>query len=76
MTSPGFWRLQRKEPQGKPIPIGFKKGLIEVIAEAPSIGQGRRYRVRCECGAERVMIGALIRRNAFTTHQACNQRRD
>lgn len=71
MSSPAYWKLHRDQP-GKPVEIGFKKGLIEVISEAPSIGSGRRYRVRCQCGKERVLLSAHIRRQRFTTHQACN----
>jgi hypothetical protein len=73
MTSPGLWKLHRKKPNGEGLPIGFKKGLITVIGTAPNVGQGTRYRVQCECGCQRLLLAAAIRKTKFVTHQSCKR---
>lgn len=50
---------------------GERFGLVTVLGPAKSLGTGARWKVRCECGAERIMVGAQLRRNPPETHRNC-----
>lgn len=67
MTTPAYWRPPRTP---KADLLGKTFGLITVIREAPSTGAGARWGVRCECGAERVMVAKEILRGT-KTHRSC-----
>jgi hypothetical protein len=50
---------------------GRRFGLVTVTGPAPSIGHGARWKVRCECGAERFIRGCELREKAPWTHRSC-----
>lgn len=54
----------------KEIEPGTRFGLVIVIAQALGI-HGARYRVRCDCGHERVVYGTNLRSKAPSTHRKC-----
>lgn len=57
----------RRDQQKKAIAIGTTCGALAVVASAPSLGHGARWRLECtSCREPRYMIGALIR-NALKT---------
>jgi hypothetical protein len=52
---------------------GQRFGLVTVTGPAQSVGTGARWKVRCDCGAERVVLGFQLRRCAPKTHRNCSQ---
>ncbi|OGR95479.1 MAG: hypothetical protein A2V88_15310 [Elusimicrobia bacterium RBG_16_66_12] len=47
-------------------------GLLTVLRQAPSDGCGTRWKVRCECGDERILRrGDLVR--GVVTHRSCGK---
>ncbi len=50
---------------------GQRFGLVTVTGPALSVGTGVRWKVRCECGAERFILGYQLRRNPPETHRNC-----
>lgn len=50
--------------------IGERFGLVTVIAKAESIRTGKRWKVRCECGAERILRWTDLCRRP-KTHRSC-----
>jgi hypothetical protein len=62
------WAARRVE-----IPLGTKIGLVTVIAAQPKTKGGAYWRVRCECGIERVMSGSQLRSDPPRTHKACQK---
>jgi hypothetical protein len=50
---------------------GQRFGLVTVTGPAKSVGTGVRWKVRCECGAERFILGYQLRRNPPETHRNC-----
>lgn len=69
MTSPAYWR---RPASPKLDLLGKTFGLLTVIRESPSDGHGARWRVRCECGAERTLPAKDIVRGA-KTHRNCRR---
>ncbi len=66
MTHPSLWR--RHQPAEDL--TGMTYGLVTVIRQAPSDGTGSRWKVRCECGAERyARRGDLMK--GPKSHRAC-----
>ena len=59
MTSPAYWRAPKRPTL--PVEIGSVHGPFTVVATAPSLGTGARYRVRCEAGHQFVRRGVEIR---------------
>lgn len=51
---------------------GDRHGLVIIVAQAQSFGTGQRYRVRCDCGSERIMLGITLRRWPPKTHRHCS----
>lgn len=68
MTSAFDWHPERRPATDL---LGQKFGLLTVIAPAPSLGSGARWRCRCECGNERVIDAHVLKRGAWATHQKC-----
>lgn len=60
-------------PSQRPIEYepGTRFGNLIVVRKAASCGNGARYLVRCECGNERVVYGASLRRYRYDTHEGC-----
>ncbi len=50
---------------------GQRFGLLTVLGPAQSLGTGARWKVRCDCGAERYAIGSQLRQKAPETHRNC-----
>lgn len=51
--------------------LGKQFGLVTVIAPAPSLGSGARWRCRCECGSERVILAQQLKRHGVRSHASC-----
>lgn len=68
MTFAWSWRPERRPAADL---LGKKFGLLTVIAPAPSLGGGARWRCRCECGNERVIAAHTLKRSVWVTHQKC-----
>jgi hypothetical protein len=52
---------------------GQRFGLLTVTGRAKSVGTGVRWKTRCECGAERIVLAYQLRRNPPETHRNCAQ---
>lgn len=50
---------------------GTRFGLVTVVGPAASAGKGCRFRVRCDCGAERDALGSSLRQRPPRTHRLC-----
>ena len=50
---------------------GQRFGLVTVIGPAKSTGTGARWKVRCECGAERYLLDSQLRKWPPETHRSC-----
>jgi hypothetical protein len=50
---------------------GQRFGLVTVTSPAPSIGHGARWRCRCDCGAERVVMASTLTQKPPKTHRHC-----
>lgn len=48
-------------------------GALTIVATAPSLGTGARYRVRCEQGHERVLRGVDIRNGRSGICHPCKE---
>lgn len=59
MTTPAYWRAPKQKTTA--LEVGSRIGSLTVIATAPSVGTGARYRVRCDAGHERVVRGGELR---------------
>lgn len=59
----------RRQPQ-KDMAPGERHGLVTIVRDAPGI-HGARFVVRCDCGAERVMLGTGLRQKPPSTHRSC-----
>ena len=59
MTSPAYFRPPKQKSAA--IAIGSRIGSLTIIATAPSVGTGSRYRVRCDAGHERVVRAGELR---------------
>ena len=57
--------------QRTPDLTGKRYGLVTVTGPAPSIGTGARWRCRCDCGAERVVMAASLLQRPPKTHRHC-----
>jgi len=66
MTTPAYWRPPQTPKRDL---LGKTFGLLTVIREAPSTSRAR-WRVRCECGHERVLPAQDIVR-CVKTHRSC-----
>lgn len=60
MTSPAYFRPPKQRATA--LEVGSRIGALTVIATAPSVGTGARYRVRCDAGHERVVQASDLRR--------------
>ena len=75
---PALWR---KPSSGRTIVLALGSthetaaGALTIIATAPSLGTGARYRVRCEAGHERVLRGVDIRNGRSGICHACKAER-
>lgn len=58
--------------QSKTDLTGQRLGLVTVLGSAPSIGHGARWRCRCDCGAERVVMASTLTQKPPKTHRHCN----
>jgi hypothetical protein len=52
---------------------GQRFGLVTVMGRAKSVGTGARWKVKCECGAERYLLGSQLRKWPPETHRTCRQ---
>lgn len=59
MTTPAYWRAPQQRTTA--LEVGSRIGALTIIATAPSVGTGSRYRVRCDAGHERVVRGGELR---------------
>lgn len=68
-------RGQPKTCAGRPeVKIGDTWNYLYIIAEAKSIGLGRRVRCRCECGKIKIYSAHHIRRGAITSCGLCSRK--
>ena len=67
-SSPTRWRKE----QGQPLELGSTQGCYTVLREASSLGNGRRYWVRCPHGRELVKRAYDLRK-APTECRGCSQ---
>lgn len=54
---------------------GTRFGLVTIIGPAKSHGTGRVFRVRCDCGEERLVMGSSLRQTPPRTHRMCGRAR-
>lgn len=59
MSAPAYYL--RPRDRSIPLTVGSRHGELTIVARAPSVGTGARYRVRCEQGHERVTRAVEIR---------------
>jgi hypothetical protein len=57
----------------KIIPPGTKFGRLTVLGPAPTKGHGRRWRCRCDCGAD-IVVGSWSLRSGKATSCGCRRR--
>ena len=50
---------------------GERHGLVVIVDKAPTLGRGQRWLVRCDCGAERIVLGSNLRQRPPSTHREC-----
>lgn len=56
-------------------PAGTRFGLVVIVGRGESHGTGRVFRVRCDCGEERTVLGSSLRQTPPRTHRLCNAAR-
>lgn len=59
MSTPAYWRPPRQRAAA--LDVGSRIGELTIVAPAPSVGTGARYRVRCDAGHERVVRAGGLR---------------
>mgnify|MGYP001566538963 CR=1 FL=1 len=67
MTHPTLWRLHQPAEDL----TGRIFGLLTVLRQAPSDGCGSRWKVRCECGAERITRRGDLKKGGPKSHRSC-----
>jgi hypothetical protein len=72
ITRPIDWRPGITKSHRHDDLTGKVFGLLTVVRQAPSDGCGTRWKVRCECGDERILRrGDLVR--GIITHRSCKK---
>jgi hypothetical protein len=68
----GHWpRRSSPHPQLKDL-AGQRFGIVTVLARAPNQSNGSAaWRVKCDCGAERIITGVQLRATPPKTHRRC-----
>ena len=76
-TSPAYWSAPKRPTLALALGSVHETaaGAVTIVASAPTLGTGARYRVRCEAGHERVLRGSDIRNDRAGICHACKEAR-